>query len=125
MVERDTEMHLDWFRTVIVNLTSPTQSAPDLSGDDLWRLDRLRAFVSHIAEHKAFAADVSERLERLSVHGFVAHDSIDLPKSGNSSSSERCEQPTSSWVWYIPASPARGGTSRKSGGRWAARFPSS
>jgi hypothetical protein len=45
--------------------------------DYLWKPDYLRIFVSHLASHKAFAADVVEELRKFGIDGFVAHTVIE------------------------------------------------
>ncbi len=45
--------------------------------DYLWLPGHIRVFISHLAEHQAFAAEVVEELRRLQIDGFVAHTSIE------------------------------------------------
>lgn len=56
-----------------------TASSPDDHG--LWHDGQVRLFISHSAREKEFAADVSRELAVVGVHGFVAHDSMQIEKS--------------------------------------------
>ena len=47
------------------------------AADDLWMPGHLKLFISHMAEHKAFASEVVEELRRIRIDGFVAHTSIE------------------------------------------------
>lgn len=47
-------------------------------GDDIWKPGMVRAFLSHLALHRAFASDVSRDLEQNGISGFVAHDHISV-----------------------------------------------
>ncbi len=44
----------------------------------LWKPDVVRVFLSHLATHKEFASQVSERLEPYGIQGFVAHTHIEI-----------------------------------------------
>jgi hypothetical protein len=54
---------------------SPAPGAPD--EDRIWRPGSFRLFVCHTSTHKGRAAKLATALERLSVHAFVAHDTIE------------------------------------------------
>jgi TIR domain-containing protein len=42
-----------------------------------WRKDMLRLFISHLAAHKVFAAELQEALLKYGISGFVAHNDIE------------------------------------------------
>lgn len=42
-----------------------------------WRDGQFRLFLSHLASEKTFLSILADRLDRLGVHGFVAHEAID------------------------------------------------
>lgn len=44
----------------------------------LWTDGMVRLFITHSAIHKGFAHKVAERLGTAGVHGFVAHDSVEV-----------------------------------------------
>jgi hypothetical protein len=46
-----------------------------------WRTDGVRVFLSHLAFHQAFAAQVAAELLDWGIEGFVAHTSIDVEAS--------------------------------------------
>lgn len=51
-----------------------------------WRDGMLRVFISHLAEHRAFTAEVQSELLRYGITGFVAHNDI---------------EPTTEWMTQI------------------------
>lgn len=51
-----------------------------IDDSDLWNRDAIRVFLSHSALHKGFAAEVSGALELHGLHGFVAHDAIEVSR---------------------------------------------
>jgi hypothetical protein len=66
----------------IERLRTP-QSAPGgeaVSSSGLWDDDMVRVFLSHSAVHKAFVAEVADRLRVHGLLGFVAHDSIEVSR---------------------------------------------
>jgi hypothetical protein len=55
-----------------------TLSVPDDHG--LWHEGHVRVFLSHTARQKAFLGDVSSELAVVGVHGFVAHETMQIEK---------------------------------------------
>lgn len=68
-------------------LTTPTPAgigmlevtAHDRS-EELWRPGHLRAFISHLGSRKAIASAAADELATLQIHGFVAHDDIEVSR---------------------------------------------
>ena len=79
-VNGDATAQLEWFRTVIADLESERATAQDLDRSKVgpWAEGLIRVFVSHLSPHRDFAGSVSRELGKLSVHGFVAHDEIEI-----------------------------------------------
>lgn len=50
-------------------------------GDSLWQPGYFRVFLSHSAAEKAFVTEISRELAVFGVHGFVAHESMQIEKS--------------------------------------------
>lgn len=50
-------------------------------GDLLWQPGYFRVFLSHSAAEKAFIAEISRELAIFGVHGFVAHESMQIEQS--------------------------------------------
>jgi hypothetical protein len=46
----------------------------------LWEPDSIRVFLSHLAKHREFVGEVAAALRTHALHGFVAHDSIEVSK---------------------------------------------
>jgi hypothetical protein len=46
----------------------------------LWKDGQLRLFLSHSALHKDFVGEISRELAVVGVHGFVAHDTMEIEK---------------------------------------------
>ena len=55
---------------------------------DFWKMPHLRMFLSHLAAHRAYAADLQKILQRCGISCFVAHNDI---------------VPTSEWITQIEA----------------------
>lgn len=53
------------------------QSAPD---EGSWRAGYVRVFLSHSALHREFVAEVADELDVIGIHGFVAHDILEVTK---------------------------------------------
>lgn len=53
-------------------------AVPDDHG--LWNEGHLRVFLSHSALHKDFVGEVARELAVVGVHGFVAHDTMEIEK---------------------------------------------
>jgi TIR domain len=58
--------------------SAPDGQAVDASG--LWGVGLVRVFLSHSAKHKGLVAEVAEALRIHGLHGFVAHDSIEVSR---------------------------------------------
>jgi hypothetical protein len=54
------------------------ESIEILDDNPIWRPGRVRVFVTHLAMHRAFTAEVASALASWGVHGFVAHDTIEV-----------------------------------------------
>lgn len=53
------------------------QPAPPGVTPSFWRDDMLRLFITHLATHRAFAAEIQEELLRFGISSFVAHNDIE------------------------------------------------
>ena len=52
-------------------------SRPEVGQPTFWKSGYFRLFVSHLAEHRLFAAALQDKLLRLGVSSFVAHNDIE------------------------------------------------
>lgn len=50
------------------------------SDEGNWKSGYVRLFISHVAAHKTFVGEVADELAVVGVHGFVAHDSMEVSK---------------------------------------------
>jgi hypothetical protein len=48
--------------------------------DDPWHSGQVRAFLSHVSRHKEFVGEVAGALAARGIHGFVAHDTIEVTR---------------------------------------------
>jgi hypothetical protein len=78
VIEGDTTAHLDWLRSVILDLETNQQRHQD-DGDatGIWKPGDIRVFISHLAAEKELAGKVSRQLSDIGMSGFVAHDTIE------------------------------------------------
>gem|GEM_PF-6122476 len=78
VVEGDCKAQLDWFSGVTEDLTPPESPSLNLGADGIWREGTVRAFMSHIADQKAFTSSVAQDLATVGIQGFVAHEAIEF-----------------------------------------------
>jgi hypothetical protein len=50
------------------------------TSDVNWRPGQVRIFLSHAGEHKKFVSEVANELAVLGIHGYVAHEDIEISK---------------------------------------------
>lgn len=77
VMEADNELLLDIAAHLAIEGFAGEERMRSGDFDYLWLPGHIRVFISHLAEHQAFAAEVVEELRRLQIDGFVAHTSID------------------------------------------------
>ena len=78
VVDGDAKAQLDWMKTALEDLERTESGGPNIEPDDIWQAGMIRAFVSHLSEHKIFAAEVAGHLLGSGLHGFVAHENIEV-----------------------------------------------
>lgn len=69
--------HLDI--SIEISATSSANAAPTLQ-PAFWTEGTFRLFISHLAAHRKFAADVQDALENYGISAFVAHNDIEPTK---------------------------------------------
>jgi len=58
-------------------LSAAQPATPAFSHPPFWKEGTLKVFISHLAVHRKFAADLQESLLRLGISAFVAHNDIE------------------------------------------------
>ncbi len=79
VADGDAKAQLEWLETAVADLkAAQAMGVLDFSQSGPWPVGQVRVFISHLSEYKAFAGDVAQELATFSIHGFVAHDAIDI-----------------------------------------------
>lgn len=72
------QLRLTAQRTASAAALWTTEQSPSPEDSHPWRAGDVRLFLSHLASYKRLASDVSAELAALRIHGFVAHEDIEV-----------------------------------------------